>query len=131
MPAPTRAAHKAEPEVIVCRGGGEKRVYAAIIALLLTSCDLNPRPEDPGSSGAEKGRAPGLGPGAGGTTASTTPPPVTSAGGGPGFGDMGAGGRSASESASDAAAPPRDGGYDAGSNPSDAGADAGDAAKRR
>ncbi|HVW26386.1 MAG TPA: hypothetical protein VHC69_13545 [Polyangiaceae bacterium] len=114
----------------MCRGGGKKRVYAAVVALLLTGCDLNPRPEDPGTS--DKASGPGLTPGTGGTTGSRTPSsPTSNTGGGPGFGDMGAGGRGAPESAPDAAARQRDGGYDAGANPSDAGADAGDAATGR
>lgn len=36
-------------------GGGNARAALAVVALLLTSCDLNPRPEDPSSNLSDKG----------------------------------------------------------------------------
>ncbi|HEX4334957.1 MAG TPA: hypothetical protein VH062_03525 [Polyangiaceae bacterium] len=101
-------------------GGGKRWRVAALVAVLLTGCDLNPRPEDPGANdgkGANMGGAPQ---GAGGV--SLNPPPVAGIGGTSGT----TGSSDHGESVADAGAI-SDAGTDA-TTPSDASPDAQDAA---
>lgn len=62
------------------RGGGNARAALAVVALLLTSCDLNPRPEDPSSNLSDKGSG---APHASGTGGSSNSGAASGAGGAP------------------------------------------------
>jgi hypothetical protein len=55
--APVPAAHTREPEGGMGLGGGGSKRRVVVVALLLTSCTLNPRPEDPGLNDLSKGGA--------------------------------------------------------------------------
>ena len=105
------------------RGGGDRRIYAVLVALLFTGCDLNPRPEDPGIN--TKDNAPSFGAGTGGTTSSTTPrTPTSGTGGAADIGGLGAGGGGPVSGLLDAGASSHVEGRDASADAGDASADA-------
>jgi hypothetical protein len=82
MQARTRApavADRSAPEGTVgFSGGGKRWLLAWIIAVAVSGCDLNPRPEDPTSNG-DNGASGAPAPGAGGSGSPLTPPPTHTA----------------------------------------------------